>query len=306
MSEPRHAHSHRPGAHADQRLLTATLVLVVAFLVVELTVGVLAHSLALLADAGHMVTDALAIGGAVAAGRLARRPATAVWTYGFTRAEVLSAAVNGVVLVVAAALVTVEAVGRLLHPLAVAGGPMVAVGLAGVAVNVAATALLSRANRAALHVEGVFRHVVTDLWAFAATVVAGLVVLGTGFRRADPAASLVVVVLMAVAAWGLLRASGRVLLEAAPDTVDLEEVRQHLLGTRHVTDVHDLHAWAITSDLPALSAHVVLEDRCFEEGHAPRVLDQLQACLAGHFDLEHSTFQLEPASHGAHERGRHA
>ena len=298
-------HHHSAGPDADQRAMVITFVLIVAFMAVEVVVGVVSGSLALLADAGHMVTDALAIAGAVAAGRLARRPATSVWTYGLPRAEVLSAAVNGVVLVVAAALVTLEAARRLAHPVAVSGPALLITAGVGVAVNVTATWTMARANRRAMHVEGVFQHVVTDLYAFIATLAAGAVVVVTGFRRADPLASLVVVALMCLAAWRLLAASGRVLLEAAPDTVDLDEVRQHLLETPHVTDVHDLHAWALTSDLPALSAHVVVADCCFDEGHAPWVLDQLQSCLAGHFDLEHSTFQLEPASHGDHERGHH-
>ncbi|MBV9660964.1 MAG: cation diffusion facilitator family transporter, partial [Acidimicrobiales bacterium] len=154
-------------------------------------------------------------------------------------------------------------------------------------------------------VAGAFAHLVTDLWAFAGTAAAAVVVITTGLQRADAIASLLVVGLMVHAAWGLLRASGRILLEAAPEDVDLQEVRDHILELPEVTSVHDLHAWVVTSDLPAVSAHVVIADACFANGMAPQVLDQLQACLAGHFDVEHSTFQLEPAGHVDHESPQH-
>lgn len=300
-----HDHHHAVSPGTNQRILAAALALIVAFMVVEVTVAVLARSLALWADAGHMTADALALAGSVAAARLSARPAGGIWTYGFKRAEILSAAANGVLLLVAGVLVVVAAIHRLLHPVATAGGALVVVAVAGMAVNMVATWLISRADRRSLNVEAVFQHVLTDLYAFTGTVVAGIVILATGFTRADPIASLVVAGMMLWASWRLLRASGRVLLEAVPDTMDLHEIRAHLLETPHVTDVHDLHAWALTSDLPALSAHVVVADCCFAEGHAPMVLDQLQACLAGHFDVEHSTFQLEPAGHTEHEHGHH-
>jgi len=170
---------------------------------------------------------------------------------------------------------------------------------------VAATWVLARADRSSLNVAGAFRHVLTDLYGFIGTVIAGVIIVATGYTRADAIASLVVVGLMLKASWGLLRDSGRVLLEAAPEDMDLDEVRAHLLATAHVRDIHDLHAWTVTSSLPALSAHVVIDDSCFTDGHAPRLLDQFQACLAGHFDVEHSTFQLEAAAHGGHETGTH-
>ena len=179
------------------------------------------------------------------------------------------------------------------------------VALAGVVFNLGATVLLGRADRRSLNIAGAFAHIVTDLWAFAGTVIAGIVIITTGFQRADAIASLIVVALMVKAATGLLRASGRVLLEGAPEDVDLQEVRDHIMGVAAVTSVHDLHAWVVTSDLPAVSAHVVVSDACFADGSAPRVLDQLQECLAGHFDVEHSTFQLEPASHLDHESPQH-
>ncbi len=175
-----------------------------------------------------------------------------------------------------------------------------------VAVNAAATAVLARANRTSLNVKGAFAHIVTDLYAFAGTAVAGLVIVVAGWTRADTVASLLVAALMAHAAWGLVRDAGRILLEAAPDDVALDQVRAHIVGVEHVLGVHDLHAWTVTSNLPTLSAHVVVEDHCFASGHAPQILDALQACLGEHFDVEHSTFQLEPASHVAHEHGQHA
>jgi cobalt-zinc-cadmium efflux system protein len=238
---------------------------------------------------------------------LAQRPARGVLTFGFARLEVLSAAVNGITLLVVAAVVTVEAIRRLIDPADVAGGPMAITAAAGLGVNVIATMLLSRADRRSLNVAGAFAHVVTDAAAFAATGVAGLIVLGTGWHRADPVASLVVVVLMLVASIKLLRRSGVVLLEAAPEHVDLAVLREHLLetGEGEVLDVHDLHAWTVGSGLPAVSAHVVVADRCFEDGLAARLLDELQNCLAGHFDVEHSTFQFELAGHTEHEPGTH-
>jgi cobalt-zinc-cadmium efflux system protein len=302
---PGHSHGHAPSRHADRRYLGGALVLIAVFMVGEVVAAVAAGSLALLADAGHMLTDAGALGIAIWATRLAERPATDVWTFGFKRAEILSAAVNGIALLVIATLVTAEAVDRLLHPSHVKGPVLVVVALIGIAVNLCATWVLAKANRASLNIAGAFAHLLTDLWAFIGTAIAGVVIVVTGFERADAIASLVIVALMLRAAQRLLRDSGRVLLEAAPVAVDLTDVRLHLLQAPHVTDIHDLHAWVVTSDLPALSAHVVVSDQCFADGHAPQILDELQACLLGHFDVEHSTFQLEPPGHTDHETAAH-
>jgi cobalt-zinc-cadmium efflux system protein len=268
-------------------------------------VAVLSGSLALLSDAGHMLSDVGAIGAALWAIRLAARPAAGAWTFGWKRAEILSAAGNGITLLVVSGIVAVEAITRLIHPPRVDGGPVVVVATAGIAVNIAAAWVLARANRSSLNVQGAFRHVLTDLYGFIGTVIAGIVILATGWTQADAIASLIVVALMLKAAWELLAASGRILLEAAPKTMDLDDVRAHLLATEHVRDLHDLHAWTVTSSLPALSAHIVIDDACFTEGCVPRLLDQLQSCLAGHFDVEHSTFQLEAAAHASHEPGTH-
>ncbi|GAA3310084.1 cation diffusion facilitator family transporter [Arthrobacter ramosus] len=300
-----HGHSHAIAVNADRRYLLVALALIVGFMIVEVIVAVVSGSLALLSDAGHMLTDASAIAASLWAISLAARPARGIWTFGFKRAEILSAAANGITLLVISALVAVEAVHRLLDPPPVDGGPILVVAILGVIVNLVAVWVLAKANRSSLNVEGSFQHILTDLYGFIATAVAGFIVLTTGFTRADAIASLIVVALMLHAAWGLLRDSGRILLEGAPEGVDLDQVREHLLETGHVHDVHDLHVWTVTSDLPALSAHVVLDESCFHDGHAPLILDQLQNCLTGHFDVEHSTFQLEPAGHAVHETGTH-
>ena len=296
--EPEHSHAHGPGAGSDRRHLLIALVLLAAFMLGEVITAVLSGSLALLSDVG-------AIGGSLWAIALAARPPSGKWTYGWKRAEILSAAVNGITLLVVAGIVTAEAIGRLVHPPAVDGGPVIVVAAVGIAVNVAASWVLARANRSSLNVQGAFRHVLTDLYGFIGTLIAGIVIVATGFTRADAIASLIVVALMVKAAWELLRDSGRILLEAAPEGMDLEQVRAHLAGVPHVLSMHDLHAWTVTSGLPALSAHVVIEDDCFNDGHAPRLLDQLQSCLTGHFTVEHSTFQLEAAAHASHEPGTH-
>ncbi|HEU5034461.1 MAG TPA: cation diffusion facilitator family transporter [Mycobacteriales bacterium] len=301
-----HQHARAAGqSERNVRLLLVALALTVAFMLGEIVAAVFAGSLALIADAGHMLTDALALLMAVAAAVVARRPPSGAWTFGFGRAEVVSAGVNGVTLLVVSAVVFVEAVRRLVHPGAVSGAAVAAVAVVGLVVNVVTSVVLSRADRSSLNVAGAFAHVLTDAYAFAATLVAGIVIAVTGWRRADAVASLVVVVLMLRAATMLLRRSGAVLLERAPEHVDLTQLREHLLGTAHVLDIHDLHVWTVGTGLPAVSAHVVLADAAFADGLAPRVLDELQSCLAGHFDVEHSTFQLEPAGHTEHEPGMH-
>ena len=298
-------HDHRVAGDADTRYLRAALGLLVAFMAFEIVVALISGSLALFADAGHMVSDAGAIAGALWAIRLAARPAQGRWTFGFKRAEIVSASLNGITLVVVAVIIAIEGVERLVHPPDVEGTPVLVVALVGVVVNVAATWVLAKANRTSMNVEGAYRHILTDLYAFVGTAVAGLIIVLTGWTRADSIASLVVVMLMLHAAWGLLRDSGEVLLEAAPEGVDLDDIRAHILAVPEVSAVHDLHVWTVTSSMPALSAHVVVDDACFQNGRAPQVLDRLQNCLGGHFDVEHSTFQLEPAGHTEHEHTTH-
>jgi len=289
----------------DGRQLSIALALIVGFMAAEVVAAALAHSLTLLADAGHMLTDAGAIAAALIALRLARRPPSETHTFGLKRAEILSAAGNAVTLLLVAALVITEAVRRLLQPPDVAGAFLVVVAVAGVIVNLLATMTLARANRESLNIEGAFQHIVTDLYAFVGTAIAGVVILTTDFRRADPIASLIVAALMVRAAMRLLRPALRILVEATPEDMEIAEVRRHILELPEVLSVHDLHAWTVGSGLPVISAHVVVTDDCISAGTSAHVLDHLQACLAGHFDIEHSTFQLEPAGHKDHEPGIH-
>ncbi len=306
-----HAHGHRHDAgetsiDADRRALVFALALLAGFMAFEVGAAIFANSLALLADAGHMLVDVGAIAGSLIAIRFAARPETGKHTYGMKRAEILAAAGNGLALVVISALVTYDAIVRLLHPGPVHGGVLIVVAAVGVAVNVAATMTVARANRRSLNIEGAYRHILTDLYGFIGTLLAGIVIVTSGFDRADSVASLVVVGLMLKAAVELLRPALHILLEATPDDIDLDEVRAHLLELPEVRSVHDLHAWTLTSSLPILTAHVVVTDDCFNTGEAGRVLDHLQECLSGHFDVEHSTLQFECAEHLEHEVGGHA
>ena len=298
-------HSHGAGPGADKGYLSIALALILGFMVVEVAVAFWSGSLALLSDAGHMLTDAGAIAMSLWAIRLAARPASGSWTFGWKRVEILSAAINGVSLLVIGSLVAFEAVSRLLEPHPVSGGPVLVVSLVGVVVNLIAAWVLAKANRSILNVEGAYQHILTDAYGFIATFIAAVIIIWTGLNRADAIASLVVVALMLHAAWGLLRDSGRILLERAPAGVDLDEIRAHLMCNEHVKDVHDLHVWTVTSDLLALSAHVVVDDGCFYDGHTIQMLDEKQFCLGGHFDVEHSTFQFEPLGHVDHEQGAH-
>ena len=293
-------------AAADRRYLLGALGLIVGFMAFEVAAAAVSGSLALLADAGHMLTDVGALSGAVWATHLAAKPPTDRFTFGLKRAEILSAAINGVTLLVIAALIGSDAIGRLITPAPVDGVALVVVAGVGVAVNVAATWILAKANRSSMNIQGVFAHILTDLYAFIATLIAGAVIIGFGYRRADPIASLIVVGLMLRAAWRLLSASGRVLLQGTPESIDLGEVRRHLTELPEVLAMHEVHAWTLTSDLPVLSAHIIVADACLTDGNAERVIDRLQACLAGHFDVEHSTFQLEPATHADHECPQHS
>ena len=304
MAESRQGR-RRGSVETDRRLLIVALALLIAFMAFEVGAAVFANSLALLADAGHMLVDVGAIACSLLAINLAARPETGSHTYGLKRAEILAAAANGIALVVVAALVTFEAVGRLVHPETVDGVVLIVVAAVGVAVNLAATVTVSRANRQSLNMEGAYRHILTDLYGFAGTLIAGIVIVATGFDRADAVASLVVVLLMLGAAVRLLRPAVRILLEATPEDIDLEEVRRHLVELPEVQSVHDLHAWTLTSSLPILTAHVVVTDECFRTGDAGRVLDHLQDCLSGHFDVAHSTLQFEAAGHLEHELGGH-
>ena len=235
------------------------LTLILAFMGVEVAVGVLAHSLALLSDAAHMLTDAAALAVAVAAVRLARRPARGAMTYGLRRAEILSAQFNGATLLVLGGVIVYEAIAHLVHPARVGGRAVLVVALAGAVVSLAATLILGRGDRRSLNVEGAFRHMATDLFAFLATAAAGGVIIATGFRRADAIASLVIATTMLAASYRLLRDSGRIFLEAAPKGLDVAAIGRAMVGIAGVQEVHDLHVWEVTSGFPALSAHVLVD-----------------------------------------------
>jgi cobalt-zinc-cadmium efflux system protein len=283
-----HGHGHGVGRTADRRWLAAALALIVTFMAVEFVVGLIAGSLALISDAAHMLTDAAAIALALVAIRLAARPAQGGYTYGLRRAEILSAQANGITLLLLAAWFCYEGVRRLIDPPAVEGGLVLVTALVGIVVNVAATWCVSRADRSSLNVEGAFQHILNDLYAFIATAIAGLVVLTTGFARADALAALVVAGLMIKAGWALLRESGRIFLEAAPRGVDPDRIGTDLAAVEGVDEVHDLHIWEITSGEPALSAHVLV--RPDVDCHAARLAIE-QVLRADR--ITHTTLQVD-------------
>jgi cobalt-zinc-cadmium efflux system protein len=301
-------HVHGPASGADARWLSAALILILAFMAGEVVAGLAAHSLALISDAAHMLTDAASIVLVLVTARLAARPASGGYTYGLKRTEILSAQANGITLVLLAAWLGYTAIRRLVTPPAVTGGTVLVVALVGVAVNIAATLLIAKAagkNERSLNVAGAFKHILTDLYAFAATAVAGLIIVLTGFARADAIATLVVVVLMLYAGSGLIKDSGRIFLEAAPAGLDPAAVGAAMAARPNVTEVHDLHIWEITSGLPAASAHVLVAPG--EDCHAVRA--DLEAFLSSQYGITHATFQVDhavletgqapgPSSHG--------
>ena len=278
-------------APADRRRVAGALLLVVAFMAAELVTGLISHSLALLSDAGHMLTDAGALGLSLLAMRLAAQPPRGGLTFGLKRTEILSALANGMALFVVAALVVFESVRRLAAPPTVDARWMLGVALAGVAVNVAVAGQLQGAHRHSLNLRGSLQHVLTDLYAFAATIAAALVILTTGFGRADAAASLVVAALMVRAGYSLVRDATRVLLEAAPEGIAADDLGALLAGHHDVLDVHDFHVWEITSGLPALSAHVMVEPGA--DCHAIR--RELEDEVRARFSIEHTTLQVDHA-----------
>jgi cobalt-zinc-cadmium efflux system protein len=280
-----------PGAGADAGWLGRALALIVAFMIGEVLVGLLAHSLALVSDAAHMLTDAASIVLALVTMRLAARPPTGGYTYGLKRAEILSAQANGITLLLLSAWLAVEAIRRLITPPQVAGGLVLVTALVGVAVNLGAAWMVSRASRTSLNVEGAVRHIVTDLYAFIATAIAGVVILTTGFARADAIASLIVVLLMIKAGAGLVRESGRIFLEAAPSGLRPDEIGQAMAARPDVAEVHDLHIWQITSGMPAASAHVLVAPG--RDCHAVR--GDLEQLLTGTYKIAHTTLQVDHA-----------
>ena len=286
-----HGHVHGASADANKKWLWVALGLIATFMAAEVVVGLAAGSLVLIADAGHMLTDAASIALALIAIRLAARPARGRYTYGLKRAEILSAQANGITLLLLAVWFVYEGIQRLISPPPVAGVLVFITATVGIAVNVAATWCISRANRTSMNVEGAFQHILNDAFAFIATAMAGLVVWLTGFARADAVAALVVAALMAKAGWGLVRDSGRVFLEAAPPEIHPDDVGPRLADHPDVVEVHDLHIWQITSGQSALSAHVLVQPAA--DCHAVRL--GTEELLREQHGLRHTTLQVDHA-----------
>ena len=284
-----HDHDHRQAQ--DRRALTIALALLATIMVGEIVAGIVGHSLALLADAGHMLTDAAALGFALFASAMAARPAAGRWTYGYSRLEILAAQANGITLGLLAVWIVWSAIHRLIDPHDVNGGLVLVVAAAGALVSVAASAVLARASRESLNVRGAFLHIATDVAAFGAAAVAGGVILATGWNRLDPIASLLVAALMLYSSAQLLRESTAIFLERAPEDVDPETIGRTLVEESGVVEVHDLHVWTVTSGFPALSAHVLVEPGA--DCHAAR--RRLEQTLADRFGLSHTTLQVDHA-----------
>jgi cobalt-zinc-cadmium efflux system protein len=287
---PSHAgHTHGVSGDADSKRLVWALALILGFMAAEVTAGIVANSLALLSDAAHMLTDAVAIALALVAMRLARRPPGGGFTYGMKRAEILSAAVNGASLLVLGVLILIEGARRLFEPPDVEGALVLIVALVGIPVNLGALRLIASAERRSLNVEGAFQHILTDLFAFIATAIAGAAILWGGFERADGIASLLVAATMLWASYGLLRASGRVFMEAAPAGMDPATIGNALAAQPGVVEVHDLHVWEVTTDMPAVSAHIIAG----EDQDSQHIRFRSAAMLEERFGIEHSTLQVE-------------
>jgi cobalt-zinc-cadmium efflux system protein len=305
-----HDHAHAHGATANRTRLWVAIAIIGAFLVVQVIGGLVSGSLALLADAGHMASDLIALVVALVAAMVAARPATDRQTYGYRRAEVLGALVNGVILIVVAVTVAVAAVGRLVTGSAgeaheVQGVPMLVVALLGLAANLAAMLVLRGGAKHSINMRGAYLEVLGDLIGSMLVIVAALVILSTGFEAADPIASILIAALIVPRALSLLRDVLHVLFESAPSDTDVAEIREHLIGTAGVVAVHDVHVWQITSGSPVFSAHVEVQPEVFASGRAGDLLDELGGCLSEHFDVAHSTFQLEPAGRAEQEQPQH-
>jgi len=285
-------HTHAPSAGADRRWLTIALAIIAAFMAVEVVAGLLAGSLALLSDAAHMLTDAGAIALALVAARIAVRPARGAFTFGFGRAEILSAQLNGAALFLLAGVIAIEGIRRLGSPPAVDGLIVIVVGAVGAVVNIAAFWALSRSERQSMNIAGARAHVLADLYGSVAAIAAGIVIVAGGPAQVDAVAALTVAALMLRSGWSLLRDSARVLLEAAPHGIDPEEVGMALASRRGVVEVHDLHVWEVTAGFPALAAHVVVaaDDDC----HGCR--RELQELLRERFGIRHTTLQVDHES----------
>ena len=304
-----HGHEHdAPIESATQRRrLTIVLAITVSIMIAEAIGAYLTGSLALLADAGHALTDAAGLAMALTAAHLATRPPTRKRTWGFLRAETIAAAVQALLLLAVGVYVFVEGVTRLFAPPTIESTGVIVFGVVSLIGNTIGIVLLATARSQNLNLRAAFLEVVNDTLGSVAVIASAVIIATTGWNRADAIVSLLIGVLILPRTIVLLRDSGRVLLESTPHNLDLDDVRNHLLDVPHVHDVHDLHASQIATGLPTLSAHVVVDDSCFHDGHLPTMLDQLQACVAEHFPIsvEHSTFQFESTEHAEHEYGAH-
>ncbi|MFF1692326.1 cation diffusion facilitator family transporter [Streptomyces sp. NPDC058257] len=297
-----HGHTHGGTATAAYRgRLRIALSITITVMVVEIVGGVMADSLALIADATHMATDALGLGMALLAIQFANRPATENRTFGYARAEILAALANCLLLLGVGGYVLYEAVQRFITPAETEGGLTIVFGVVGLVANMISLSLLMRGQKDSLNVRGAFLEVMADALGSLAVIVAAVLILTTGWQAADPIASLVIGLMIVPRTVKLLRETLNVLLEAAPKGVDMAEVRSHILDLPGVEDVHDLHAWTITSGMPVLSAHVVVSSETLNAIGNEKMLHELQGCLGDHFDVEHCTFQLEPVGHAEHE-----
>lgn len=296
-------HTHAHGRALDRSRLRVVLAVTLAVIVVEVVGAVLSGSLALLADAGHMLTDAAAVALALSASYMATRPPTSRRTFGLHRAEILAALVNAVVLLGVCGYLFYSGVRRLLDPAEVEGGLMLGFAAVGLVTNGVSLALLSGRRHASMNMRGAYLEVLSDLLGSVAVVVAAVVVVASGWTRADAIASLLIALMILPRSFSLIRDAVDVLLEATPRHIDLTEVRDHLAAVPGVVDVHDLHAWTITSGMPVLSVHVTVSDACLAERGLGPLLDEFSGCVAAHFEVDHATFQIEPESHRAHEDG---
>jgi cobalt-zinc-cadmium efflux system protein len=299
-----HSHGETATGRHRQTLITV-LALTTLVAVAEVIGAVITGSLVLFADAAHMAADAAGLGLSLLAVFVAARPATERRTFGYARAEILAAMANSVLLLAMAAFILYEAIQRLVSPAPVGSGLLIVFGVIALAANAVSLLLLRQGHAESLNLRGAFLEVASDTLGAAAVIVTGVIIAITGFTRADSIASLAVGLLILPRTWRLLRETVDVLLEASPRGMDLSEIRRHMTALNGVRDVHELHAWTITSGLPVLSVHVVVDPEFFDDGRCFSMLDRLQDCLRGHFDVEHSTFQLEPAGHAAHERPMH-
>ncbi|MCU1439174.1 MAG: cation diffusion facilitator family transporter [Rhodoglobus sp.] len=301
------AHDHAHAASPGRRRIAVALTITVIILAAEVVGSIITGSLALLVDAAHMLTDAGGLAIALLAATLVNRPPTAKRTWGFERAEVLGATAQAAILLAVGVFVVIEAVQRLFDPPQIDGGQLIVFGVIGLVGNVASILILATSRAKNMNLRAAFLEVVNDALGSVAVIVAAIVIATTGFQLADAIAAILIGALILPRAVMLLRDATSVLLESTPKGLDLEAVRDHLLEVKHVQSVHDLHVSQIATGMPVLTAHVVVDDECFHDGHAPRMLDILQKCVAEHFavQIEHSTFQLETASHGDHEHPTH-